>query len=646
MPADTELLSALLTPIPGDDPAGRDLRYDPRYERVKDARREDADLPQGGLAVERKIADWPQVVTLATQLLERETKDLQLAAWLTEGLLRRRGMSGLATGLGLVRGLLDGCWEHLHPQLEDGDAELRIGPLEWIGGRLDVAVRQTAITRDGLTLLEELSARGVPTEQEAESNKDKRAQREVALEEGKLSPELCDQRIGATPKAFYRALVGDTDDAIAALAALEATSDARFGADAPAYGALRKALDDLHRFASGTLARKLAADPDPVEASDDGVSAAAAPAAGPAAGATAVARVGAYAPPTGWTGNGEAADTFVAMPTSGGDAPSQIAGAAHALRQQDPTSPAPYLLLRGFRWGELRAAAPRLDGRLLEAPSTAVRTRLKALLLDARWGELLEQCEQVMATPQGRGWLDLQRYVANACAHLGSGYDAVAVAVRAELASLLAAIPQLPEMTLMDDTPTANPETRAWLAGLHRTTTNGTGADAVLSDGSEALDDAIRQEDDGDALAASTRGTAAGRRRSAPYGFGAPADAFQLARSELARGHSTRAIELLVAELDRERSARGRFVRQTQIAHVMVDAGLEAVAKPILDRLLEIIEERTLADWEAGPLVAQPLALMCRVMDRLELDGDERQALYLKVCRLDPLQAIALRPTA
>jgi type VI secretion system protein ImpA len=201
-------------------------------------------------------------------------------------------------------------------------------------------------------------------------------------------------------------------------------------------------------------------------------------------------------------------------------------------------------------------------------------------------------------------------------------------------------------MTLMDDTPTANPETRAWLAGLLATTANGAGADAVLSDGSEALDGAIRQEDDGDALAAGTRGTAAGRRRPEGHGFGAPVDAFQLARSELARGHATRAVELLVAELDRERSARGRFVRQTQIAHVMVDAGLEVVAKPILDRLLEIIEEKALADWEAGPLVAQPLALMCRVMDRLELDADERQALYLKVCRLDPLQAIALRPTA
>ena len=652
MPVDAELLSALLTPIPGDNPAGRDLRYDPRYDRVKDARREDADLPQGALVVERKIADWPLVVTVARQLLERETKDLQLAAWLTEALLRRQGMTGLATGLALTRGLLEECWEHVYPQLEDGDAELRIGPLEWIGSRLDVAVRQTPITRDGLTLLEETAARGVPTEQEAESNKDKRAQRELALEEGRLSPELCDQRIAGTPKAFYRALVSDTDDAIAALAALEASSDARFGVDAPAYGALRKALDDLHRFAAGTLARRLLADPDPVGAADGAGGSAGAPTSATAESAplpnasAAHARVGAYTPPAGWTGNGESAAAFAATPPAEGDAAAQIAGAAHALRQQDPTSPAPYLLLRGFRWGELRAAPHRVDARLLEAPPTAVRTRLKTLLLDARWGELLEQSEQVMAMPQGRGWLDLQRYVANACAHLGSGYDAVAVAVRAELASLLAAIPQLPEMTLMDDTPTANPETRAWLAGLQATAANGAGADAVLSDGSEALDGAIRQEDDGDALAASTRGSAAGRRRPEGHGFGAPVDAFQLARSELARGHPTRAIELLVAELDRERSARGRFVRQTQIAHVMVDAGLEAVAKPILDRLLEIIEERALADWEAGPLVAQPLALMCRVMDRLELDVDERQALYLKVCRLDPLQAIALRPTA
>ena len=59
----------------------------------------------------------------------------------------------------------------------------------------------------------------------------------------------------------------------------------------------------------------------------------------------------------------------------------------------------------------------------------------------------------------------LQRgYVLTACARLGTGYDAVAAAVRGELRLLLAAVPQLPERTLMDDTPTANPETREWLA--------------------------------------------------------------------------------------------------------------------------------------------------------------------------------------
>jgi type VI secretion system protein ImpA len=289
---------------------------------------------------------------------------------------------------------------------------------------------------------------------------------------------------------------------------------------------------------------------------------------------------------------------------------------------------------------------------LLEAPPTPVRARLKALLLDGRWAELLEQGEQLMATPQGRGWLDLQRYVVTACVRLGPTYDAVAAGIRAELLALLDALPQLPEVTLMDDTPTANAETRAWLATLRSAGASGaaeggraeTGADAILADGSEALDGALRGEGDGDALAAAARGGAARPRPTAM--LGASPDAFQLAKAELARGRTHRALELLVAELDRERSARGRFVRQTQIAHLMVEAGLETVAKPILDKLIETIDEKGLAEWEAGPLVAQPLALMCRVMDRLELDEDERKELYLKVCRLDPLQAIALQPKA
>ena len=107
MPVDTTLLEALLAPVPGEAPTGRDLRYDPRYDQVKEARREDLDLPAGGLATDRKVADWQAVVKLSGQLLSAETKDLQLAAWLTEALLKRDGLSGLTTGLEALRGILE-----------------------------------------------------------------------------------------------------------------------------------------------------------------------------------------------------------------------------------------------------------------------------------------------------------------------------------------------------------------------------------------------------------------------------------------------------------------------------------------------------------------------------------------------------------
>jgi type VI secretion system protein ImpA len=78
----------------------------------------------------------------------------------------------------------------------------------------------------------------------------------------------------------------------------------------------------------------------------------------------------------------------------------------------------------------------------------------------------------------------------------------------------------------------------------------------------------------------------------------------------------------------------------------MVEAGLAALAHPILETLIETIDEKKLADWEAGPLVAHPLALMCRVLDRLDIDAGDRKKYYLRVCRLDPLQAIPLQPRA
>jgi type VI secretion system protein ImpA len=245
---------------------------------------------------------------------------------------------------------------------------------------------------------------------------------------------------------------------------------------------------------------------------------------------------------------------------------------------------------------------------LLEAPATPTRTQLKTLLLDSKWEALLEACEGVMATPQGRGWIDLQRYALTACEQLGTEYQVVAAALRGALRSLLVDLPGLVDMTLMDDTPTANPETRRWLRGI--------------GDAEVASSEPEQRADDGTAEPLRARGG-----RSA-------------AMAEVRAGRTDRAIGLLMREAGSEKTRRGRFLVQTELASIMVDGGHHAVAQPILEELMASVEAHKLEEWESGEVVARPLALLYRCLERTEGDPGTRQSLYLRICRLDPVQAI------
>jgi type VI secretion system protein ImpA len=110
--------------------------------------------------------------------------------------------------------------------------------------------------------------------------------------------------------------------------------------------------------------------------------------------------------------------------------------------------------------------------------------------------------------------------------------------------------------------------------------------------------------------------------------------------AEVRAGRTDRAIGLLMREAAAEKSQRGRFVVQTQLASIMVEAGHHPVAQPILEELLTYVETHKLEDWEAGDVVARPLALLYRCLERSDSDPVAKQALYLRICRLDPLQAI------
>lgn len=598
------LRETLLVPIPGEARGGTNLRYDPLYDRIKEARREDLDVPQGEWQQALKKADWPLVVRLASDALAKQSKDLQLAAWLTEALLRQDGFGGLQRGLDLVAGMLEEFWDELYPELEDGDAELRAVPLEWLGRTLEHGTRLVPINAAGHTTLDYLHAARVPTESEADDDEGKRRARAQAVDEGKLTPEEFQAEVDATPKTWYKTLAADVGGAAAALEALERIADERFGADAPSLIKLRTALQDIGKTVGVLLAQKLQADPDPVEVEEVVL----ADPAGDMPGA------GDHAAPHG--APVPVATGAVRAPRSLDEAAAQLDAVARLLRGRAPADPAPYLMLRGYRWGELRRGGVEVDPRLLEAPPTELRSALKELVLAERWAEALEAGESMMAAPYGRGWLDLQRYSILACEALGGDHEALARALRGALRSLLQDVPRLPELMLLDDTPCANPDTRRWLA-----------ADGLTRGAGAAPDDAAN----------GTGGASSG---------GAPLGVQNRARGLARQGETQRAVELLIREAASSRSERDRFLRRTEAASIMVEAGLEVVALPILNELLEQIETHQLERWEEGETVALPLALAHRCIAAARPDDSDLESLYLRICRLDPLGAIRLQDAA
>jgi type VI secretion system protein ImpA len=109
-------------------------------------------------------------------------------------------------GLTLIRGMITQFWDRLYPEIEDGDLELRATPLEWLGGRLDFALKSSPINKNGHTHYQYKESTSVPTEKDAEQDEKKGKQRQKALEDGKISADMFEKGFEATPKVWFRQL--------------------------------------------------------------------------------------------------------------------------------------------------------------------------------------------------------------------------------------------------------------------------------------------------------------------------------------------------------------------------------------------------------------------------------------------------------
>ncbi|HEX9024200.1 MAG TPA: type VI secretion system protein TssA [Geobacteraceae bacterium] len=262
-------MDLLLTPIPGENPAGEDLRYTQVYDDIKEARRADDPFAMGEWQRELKISDWDRVISVSLGALERQSKDLQIAAWLTEAMTATLGFKGLASGIGLICGLLRDFWDSVHPEAEEGDLEYRIAPIEFLNDKLSEAVRQVQLTdhdtNHGYSWLKWQESREVGYDADARNkygdyDDQKQKRRSELMDDGKISAEAFDAAAARTSPAFFEALMDDLLLALERFMELDAMVDERFGSAAPRLSDLGKALDDCYRlvarFAPGKKRRE------------------------------------------------------------------------------------------------------------------------------------------------------------------------------------------------------------------------------------------------------------------------------------------------------------------------------------------------------------------------------------------------------
>jgi type VI secretion system protein ImpA len=610
----------LLNPIPGENPSGEDLRYAPIYDQIKEARREEEEAAQGDWVHEVKKADYPLVIKLTTEVLATKSKDLQLAAWLTDALVRTEGFAGLKQGLELLQGMTTTFWDTVYPQLEDGDAELRATPLQWIGTSLGFPVRTVPLDRAGHGWVDYTESRKIPTEAQADSD-EKVAARAKALSEGKLDPEVFDKSFAETPKAFYAGAEATLDESTKIVEGFDSLCRDKFGDAAPGFTDLKKVLQEVRHTVHMLLQKKRETEPDEVEAQAEG-------GAGEVAGVAADAVPGETRVRAGATPAGIVIPFADKEPAERRGAITAVANAAAALRKLDPFSPAPYLMMRGLRWGELRAALNKQDMTLLEGPPTELRQHIKRLAIEGKWSELLEAAENCMSLPCSRGWLDLQKFAVDACAGLGSDYSGIAIAIRSELKTLVRDVPQALVVSLLDDTPAANSETRAWLQEL------------VAETPSPALEAPPSPDGTPAAEGAPAAPAPVIENHSAPGWHRKFVDSYDLANEALKAGQPEKAIDTMTHEVERQLTGRGQFFRKLQLAEICIAAGKTEVAQPIIEDLAASIETNHLETWENPKTIAKALVMIMKNSQRVQGDDAEKQRLFQKVVRLDPVQAI------
>jgi len=209
-------------PISESGPSGENL-YETVHRRIEQARSPVADANG-----EARDPDWNKVLQLGAQALKTRTKDLQIAAYMTEALGWLHGLDGLRQAFELLRAIQDQFWVSVFPLYDDADnLGERASPYDFIEDVLPrvlyVAIPLTAAPLTANYNLQQFT-KSNPTDQERDSR---------------------NEAIRRTEPGFYRRLSEDLKACRTAFDAWQASTAGHVGRHAPLLENTTGALDKL-----------------------------------------------------------------------------------------------------------------------------------------------------------------------------------------------------------------------------------------------------------------------------------------------------------------------------------------------------------------------------------------------------------------
>ncbi|MES2322273.1 MAG: type VI secretion system protein TssA [Pseudomonadota bacterium] len=246
-------LEALLAPL-APLPCGPDIYGGAAYSAIREARRaDDMSLPEGDWDKPvYKRSDWALAERLCVDALRKESKDLNIAAWLCEAWIHLRGLAGLADGLRMIEALADQYWDQVNPLMEDGDISFRTGPFNWLARNLPLALQSVQLAPGAtpagraLTLAEWQAVLRAERQGAQAAAAQRRFTAPAPPPEQTLRAHFMTAAAHA-PAGFYDTLRRQVGQATWALEQLEAMLEARMRADAPSLAqvtAILKACAD------------------------------------------------------------------------------------------------------------------------------------------------------------------------------------------------------------------------------------------------------------------------------------------------------------------------------------------------------------------------------------------------------------------